>query len=179
MTSSKKSRSLLLVAVAAAVLALVGTPARAGSPSANATLPDRGMPKDGNGNLFWSTSELGYKVFSATAGVSAIQVVDEAGNAVVAGLVRQICVSSGAVTENGWVYDSSTTATGTGILNTTNAALNVGWEIAPVLSRITTGEHCTPFIDAQFNWGLWILQSTLGGAGTTHVYYRPSKGGRN
>lgn len=170
--------------VAVAVLSLMAgflSKAVASVPSASATIQDRGIPTDGNGRMFLSSTEIGYKVFVATS-ATRILVLDETGIAPTSGLVHQICVSSGAAGDWGGVYDSSAALNGLGDLTVANSVTTLPVILAPFINRVTSGEHCSPILDAQFNYGVVVLQSAIGATpanATTHVYWRPSKGGRN
>lgn len=168
-----------LTAVLALVASIGAVTAMASVPALNSVVADRAVPKDGNSVPFPTVTELGWKVFVTTGSATAIQLVDEAGNAVTDGMVHQVCLSSGAITEWVALYDSSTTLMGTGAISANNQPTNVGAQVAPIVNRVTTGEHCSPLLDVQFDWGIFSFQSTLGGAGTTHIYWRPATGARN
>lgn len=172
-------RAKKIVAVIALVLVggVMGQFARAGATSANATVQARAVPKDGNGVPFLTHSEIGYKVFVTTS-VSPTQVLDENGAAPSSGLLHQVCVSSGATTEWAVLYDSAPTSVAPGFTGGAMAANGI-YELAPAINRVAASEHCSPFLEAQFNYGLVTYLPVSAGGGTVHVYWRPSRGGSN
>lgn len=173
MLSSKRALSFILAGVAG--LALLAGPSHASTPAQGGGIVARRALVDQNGVPFDSVGQVGYKVFVATAGVSPIQLTDENGFTVTDGSLHQVCVSSGAITEYAVAYDSSVTSG----FSAANQATNVIYEVMPVVNRVTTGEHCSPILDAQFSYGLVLYMSTLGGSGTAHFYWRPITGGAN
>lgn len=170
--------------VAIAVLSLMAgflSKAVASVPSNGSTIQGRVVVKDGNGVPFMQNQDIGFKVFVATA-AGRILVLNESGIAPTSGLVHQICVSSGAVTDWGGVYDSSATLSPLGDVTAANYATLVPLLVGPYINRVVASEHCSPFLDVQFNNGLVVLQSAIGATSAnavTHVYWRPSQGGGN
>lgn len=170
----KKIKSLSFVILSLLAIGVGASSAFAASPSSGATVQDRKMPVDGAGVPYYQDSFLGYKVFETTA-TTAIQVVDEAGNAPTAGLLHQVCISTGAASDGIVVFDSNT-ATGF------SYAL-VGKALAPAAVATTTAISCAAPnlpLDVQFNNGLvLLLNSNTTGNEHAYVYWRPARGGRN
>lgn len=171
----KKLKSYLVAgALLLGAFLAVGRLAQASVPSNGATIQQRKQPVDGTGVAFGEQQFLGYKIFVATS-TTAIQLVDETGTVQTCGMVHSIWVSSGtAATEFAVVYDSQPAP---GASNLSQTVANEQWQIAPVINRLTSGPTSN-VIDAQFNNGVVVLQSagTTAG-GTTHVYWRPCRGG--
>jgi hypothetical protein len=177
MGSAKKLRSFVIFAAAGLALFVgMAQSAYAVSPSAGATITGHGAAKDGTGIVFANgNDDVGWKVWVSTD-ASARQVTDELGNPAVAGIVRMVCVSSGATTDYAVLYDSASVSG----LTTANQATNVGEELLPAINRSSASLYaCSSAVFVQFWQGLVVLQSGITGIGTTHVYWRPARGGSN
>jgi hypothetical protein len=56
---------------------------------------------------------------------------------------------------------------------------NLQYEVAPPLIGVASAATCVTF-DAQFNYGLVALVHSIAAINpSVHVYWRPSRGGRN
>lgn len=119
---------------------------------------------DPSGNPILFGDDVAWKVFESTS-VGPIQVVDEIGFAPKAGIIRQICISTGATTVWAVVYDTNTASAATAYFTT-------GVKVAPALFAGTTTQLCTPILNALFTAGMAVeLQAALPGGGV-YIYWR-------
>ena len=155
------------------VLAFGASFASANSPANGTTAAPRGAPVDGDNLPFFALDNVGWKVWVTTSTNEAQRVRDEDGNLAVAGIVKQVCVSTGAITEYAAVLDTTTTA---GITLTSIVAANViSAQILPQVIRTTTAQVCSAANYAQFQNGLVLFQSAGAASGQAFVYWRPAK----
>lgn len=136
---------------------------KGGAPLSN--INDRKMIVDANGQPFYSSNEIGWKVYEDSGSVSAALIVDETSGTVSCGILHQVCVDAGSGYTT--VVDTSS------ISGVTGTAVNT---LTGALTWSSTATVCQVY-DAQFNNGLAVVNNTA--AGSSHVYWRPCRGGRN
>lgn len=127
-----------------------------------------GRTADGNGYPITFNDDKPWKVFESTTNGASL-LLDENGVAPKQGMIRQVCISSGAASTFAVVYDSNTTA-GLSIAST-------GVKLIPQVNAITTGVTCvTP--NALFTSGAVVETNGAVSPGGVYVYWRELGGFR-
>lgn len=128
--------------------------------SSSTTPSPRFQPVDLNGTRMDKES-FGYRVFEDSGSATAVLVTDDAGLAPTCGVLHQLCISAGA---NFTVaFDTSSTTLG-------GAGAQAAFALTPQVNATSGNERCLT-VDAQFNRGLVLINST--GAGASYAYWRP------
>lgn len=142
------------------------------SASTGTVPPDRNASLDGNGLPIYLDGDRGYRVFVYNADTTPRLVKDESGNAPSCGQLHKLCLLNTQAATAGQItaaaYDTATLTAG-GINDTAKIAFN---NIAQVFAD-TAKVVCSDVLDAQFNSGLALSNSSANSGVTSWALWRP------